>query len=193
MDPTTPLSKPLDAWFKILKLQFVRIRKCLAEDSIPQIASVNFRNAIEHLVLGQAMLDDRASRKAQEKWDEEIKPWWKKDYRFAEFVRLAKASILEACKDNNIPLKPEASLGSFLEVFFGRASWLACDIAGTSGLRNPVGWEKFKIANELFAKSICILIRGDHRWLGTSQQFNLSHLLARLQYAIRVTSSTATP
>jgi hypothetical protein len=191
--PLAPLSKPLNAWFEIFKYDFVRIRQCLSDDSSPRLINMIFRHAIDHLGLGRAMISERKSPKAPsvcsspihfpqdtdsskvEKFREDTR-WWKKDYRFAEFVRLAKDSILEACQDQGIPLKKEAGLSAFL-----RSASLACKVSPTPQWRNPLGWEKFKIANELFAKSICMMIKGDHNYLSTSELRNLSHLLARLQ------------
>jgi hypothetical protein len=210
MEPTdpqlAPLPKSLSVWFEMLKYNVVRIRKCLDNDSSPQLANVNFRNTIDHLKIGWMMISDREARKLpdpispsghspscmhniwdnqkQKDWEKEAKPWWQKDYRFAEFARLAKDDILRACLGQGIPLMRKAKLSSYL-----RGALLACKISKFPNLRNPIGWDNFKNADELFAKSICMMIKGDHRWLDTLERRNLSHLLAHLQHALGMTDS----
>jgi hypothetical protein len=127
------------------------------------------------------------SRETQKRHEKENLPWWEKDDRFAQFTIMAKEDILRACKIQGIPLRREASLPAFL-----RATILACkDTLIYPRLKNPLGWEKFKIADKLFAKSICIVIKANHDCLDTSLQCNLSHLLGWLQHKLGLSSSTA--
>ena len=121
----------------------------------------------------------------KKKREQEERAWWEKDYCFAEFAHLAKGNILRACRSQDIPLKKDASLAAFL-----LAARLACKHPTNPTLpKNPRGWEKFKIANELFAKSLCQMIQADHHCLGSSQRRNLSHLLSRLQLSLGLIDS----
>jgi len=100
---------------------------------------------------------------------------------FREFCILAQERIIKACNyqhhPSNCMLKPPINLNDLLAVLV-TVGHLKPRL---SSLRNPDGWEKFRIAPKLFAKSVCILTNSPHDMTEVS---GLSFLLTRLEEAL---------
>ena len=96
---------------------------------------------------------------------------------FNTFWSLAQERILRACRHQKIPFRQPMDLKKLLSLFI-KAGKLdnRCSL-----LMNPLGWQNYKIAPMLFAKSVCLLTLSPH---DMTEMSGLSFLLTRLEEAL---------
>lgn len=109
--------------------------------------------------------------------------WWNQPDRFITFVDLAKAIIAQACVENH--RTPDFNILTLQDYLNLTISILDQHRIPPHMLCNPKKWEKFKMAPQIFAKSLALLTNSSHLNLRVHNNANLSFLLANLEMMLK--------
>ena len=178
---------PFQAWITAMRrsLDLIENYKNVDIDNL----RLEFACANQQLQLGWPLI---AHLKAQQPSiaDQELqklattKAWYEKNDRFDQFVnyalnRIRLAVFMDNRQMNPIPSRTSVNLRELLDLLIdhGRLD------KRQHLLKNPPGWEHFKTAPMLFAKSMCILTKSPHTYLSGG---GLSFLLTQLERALKL-------